>query len=234
MRLRFDICLSLFLLFCLGSESHANTVVRMPVCEWYPTAAVVFVGTATKISEVTDRSARIKFSVTEHFKGVTTPDVELVCTGFAMIGGGLDFNVGENYLVAAYRDKKGEVQLGPCDLSAAPSNEVEEDIIFLRSLNGKNRPKTVIYGAIKQLEGSGPYNRPEIHPLAGIPIRLSGPTGVVDTVSRLDGYFEFPDVVSGEYRVTPLLPKTFPQASQQVTVGSSGCAVASFNAFEKQ
>jgi hypothetical protein len=231
MKLRFDICLSLFLLFC--PVSHANTIVRVPVCKWYPKADVVFVGTATKISEVIASSVHIEFSVKERFKGVSTPNVELVCSGRALIGVGVTFNVDENYLVAAYRDEKGALQMGSCDL-AAPSDAVAADVIFLRSLNGKNRPKTVIYGTISQLERSGPNNRPEFRALAGIPIRLSGPTGVVKAVSRLDGYFEFPDVVSGEYSVTPSLPKTLQQDSQQVTVGSSGCAVASFIAFEKQ
>lgn len=233
MKPRFDICLSLFLLFCLGSESHANTAVRMPVCEWYPKAEMVFVGTATKISEVTRTTAHINFSVKERFKGVSTADVGLVCSGMVLIGVGVSFNVGEDYLVAAYRDEKGALQMGACDL-AAPSNAVAADVIFLRSLNGKNRPKTLIYGTISQLEGSGPNDQPKLRALAGIQVRLSGPTGVVKAVSGLKGYFEFPEVVSGEYSVTALLPKTFQQTSQQVTVGSSGCAVASLIAFEKQ
>jgi len=233
MKPRFDICLSLFLLFCLGSESHANTVARMPVCEWYPKADVVFVGTATKISEVTRTTAHINFSVKERFKGVSTADVELVCSGMVLIGVGVSFNVGEDYLVDAYRDEEGVLKTGPCDL-AAPSNAVAADVIFLRSLNGKNRPKTVVYGTIRQFGRSGPDSQPELRALAGTPIRLSGPTGTVEAVSRLDGYFEFPDVVSGEYTVTPLLPKTLKQDSQKVTVGSSGCADASFIAIEKQ
>jgi hypothetical protein len=227
MKLLFNFCLNLFLLFCLGSESYANTFVRKPVCEWYPKAEVVFVGTATKISEVTRSSARIRFAVKEQFKGVSTPDIELDCYGFLSIGGGLSFSIDENYLVAAYRDEKGALRMGSCDLST-PTSSVAAEVIFLRSLNEQNRPNTVVYGTISRWETAAAGKQPELRALAGIPLQLSGPSGVLKAVSRSDGYFEFLDVVRGEYSMTPSLPKTMRQDSRRtVTVGSSGCADAS-------
>ncbi len=229
MKLRSEIIILLFLLVLQVSNVHALSCGRVSACESYAKADAVFLGTATEVSEQQDGSARTRFVVKESFKGGSIPEVEIISEskenpwGY----GGPRFKVGEDYLVIAFRNDQGQLSVSVCNPSL-PLGLAVADLNFLRAQTSKKPPETILYGMLIQLGADTSNTTPIFSPLPAIRVDLAGPSGVMQTVSGSNGYFEFANIPRGTYKVTPALPDTLHSETREVKIEADGCAAAAF------
>ena len=111
-----------------------------PPCDATSKSAAVFVGTvvssknAKSTGQYDFNSREVKFSVEEAFKGLSSTEVS-VFTGWGGGDCGYPFQIGQQYLIYAYKDEKtGRFGTSICSRTRQLS-EAKDDLAYLRGLS---------------------------------------------------------------------------------------------------
>jgi hypothetical protein len=143
-----------------------------------------------------DYRRRARLQVLENFSNAENPEFEL----FTNLDGpscGFDFIEGGTYLVEAYRnDRDQRWNVGSCSpprfVSASP-----DEVNALRAWKAGLQPKVRVFGDVFSPDG---HQSP-----AGIKLQLLGGKELLETVSDSRGQFEFRNLATGSYQLTPML-----------------------------
>lgn len=262
--------LVVFSLLCLVEYGGACTCTRpLPACMAYQETPVVFAGLVKSIDEQKveinqfGKMETVRIGLTAHFlveepfKGINVSEVDVVTGG----GGGdcgVNFIVGERYLVYAYKSQGDALSssISRTVIGGNPSTKIgalstsicsrtnllsraQDEIELLRALIA-GKPQTRIFGSVVeyvQRLGTYEYNMDRIGPLEGLIVKAEGPQGKYDTKTDSQGGFRFIGVAPGKYKVSVTLPEgygplfDFDRNVKDVEVSSQGCsAEADFSA----
>ena len=196
-------------------------------CESFGSAAAVFAGTVVAMREnerpkQTERNdvrwnpRAFKFSVEQSYLGVAGTEVE-VFTGSGGGDCGYDFQIGQRYLVYAYRNDH-QLYTGICTRTR-PFSSANEDLAFLGTLSSA-APGVTIHGGIMDREGkSGPVS-------SDILITIEGASERKEILPDSEGRFRVSSLRAGKYKVSLKLPDTLTtwRHEQEITVADRGCA----------
>jgi hypothetical protein len=205
-------------------------------CQAYGQAGAVFVGSVISVRTLernpSDGEANwnrriFKFSVEQSFLGVQGREVE-VATGMGGGDCGYGFNVGERYVVYAYRENDRFVT-GICTRTA-PYSKADKDLEFLRTLSTL-APGVTISGEVKKnrLDVAAGDARP-VGPLPNLPLIIEGNGSRGEYRTDANGRYRVTGLQPGTYKVTLQLPDelTTDKSEQEVTLADRGCGVVSY------
>lgn len=201
-----------------------------PPCQATWEADAVFVGTVLSTEEKQGRggfdSRLIKLSVEESFRGIASNVVE-VFTGSGGGDCGFSVEVGQQYLVYAYKGETGRLATSICTRTRALI-QASEDLEFLRGLS-RAAPGSTIQGEVHRVKYNSDGNVSDL-PLPGIRVILEGDFGYANTTTDEKGKFAVGELSPGTYKVSLELPKGLSAGleTQQVKVSDKGCAVVYF------
>jgi hypothetical protein len=216
----------------LSPSVHACTCAPPTLpCDAYGSAAAVFVGTPISVRQVDSGNEAnwppkaVKFSVEQSYLGVEGTEVE-VFTGMGGGDCGYYFQMGQRYLVYAYRNRnKIQLTTSICSRTTLFS-PASEDIAFLGNLTSQPSDAT-IFGQIVRttpLKKNGP-------PISeGIIVRIEGVDVRREIRPDPHGHYRLAGLAAGKYKVTLQLPDEFTagQAVREVTITPRGCASVVF------
>lgn len=196
-------------------------------CESYGAASAVFAGTVISTregprpkrgerSEVDWTPRAVKFSVEQPYLGVAGTEVE-VFTGRGGGDCGYGFQIGQRYLVYAYRNQD-KLTTSICTRTKLFSNATE-DLAFLGTLSSA-RPGVTIHGSVIRQEGKKdePLN-PDIL------ITIEGESQRKEIRPDAEGRYRVTGLPPGKYKVTLHLPDTLTtwENESEITVSDRGC-----------
>jgi hypothetical protein len=200
-------------------------------CTWYAShhGQPTFIGTAVSEETVPDvlklgdhelhvTVQKVIFNVEETFDGVPAKTVAVYGEGTT---NDFHFNVGEKYLVYAWREGDGKIRTAMCTRTSVLS-QAKDDLEFLRSL--PTRQGGEIFGQVR-LVSSGS----QVGALAGT-ITESGPDGEHKSRVSDSGSYELTGLVPGDYRETFILDRDsteFVNLKVRIPVNGS-CAESGF------
>lgn len=192
-------------------------------CEAYGAAAAVFVGTPISIRQTNEMwtSRAVKFSVEQSYLGVAGTEVE-VFTGSGGGDCGYYFEVGQRYLVYAYRNRNKEHLTTSICSRTRPYARASEDIAFLGNLTSQPSDATIFGQIVRRttLKKNGP-------PISeDIVVRIEGSDVRREIRPDPHGHYRLAGLAAGNYKVTLQLPDelTTDQPVREITVSSRGCA----------
>lgn len=210
-------------------------------CQAFWSAEAVFSGEVEKISETSvDMSTSkdrkfifqqnlVRFAVSEKFRGISGDSVEII-TGRGGGDCGYKFEVGQSYLVYAYKNPKtGKLGTGICTRTQLLS-KAGEDLEYFRSLKNAELGSTIYGKVLKRFVFKEGETYKEPVPLANIPITLEGESGILDTFTDEKGEYRLNGLLPGEYKVRLKTPEglwTY-EEENKVKVSNKGCAASSF------
>ena len=199
-------------------------------CESYGRAAAVFAGTVIgerlserpkgerpKPDEIDWVPRAVKFSVEQAYSGEIGTEVE-VFTGRGGGDCGYGFQVGQRYLVYAYRYQE-KLSTSICTRTRLFS-QATEDLAFLGTLSSA-RPGVTIHGAVTREDGR------KDEPLdSDIRITIEGESQRKEIRPDAEGRFRVSGLSPGKYKVTLHLPDTLTtyKNEDEITVSDRGCA----------
>lgn len=207
-----------FLLFAAGRSALACSCIETgPPTEAFRKADLVFVGTATDISdsdsrvfgdEFNFRDRRTTFLIEDALKGVDKKTKEVdIYTSTQGTACGISFDLGEKVLVYAYGGNEEQKYYSTSICSRTrPVADREDEIAVLRSL-AKGRLEPRIYGTVWELiRGIDPLKdsyEDRRRPQEGVGIVVSqvGGTRVFRTETDSDGRFRLVGMPRGTYRI---------------------------------
>jgi Carboxypeptidase regulatory-like domain/Prealbumin-like fold domain len=214
-------------------ELTARTYYTPPVCEAFNLAKAVFIGRVVNASQKREYvydddtnepsvvcSLEVACEVIEAFSGAPGRTMNVWESG-AETCEGLDFTLGEVYLVYAYEEEDKKLWAGlrtrslkPYSINAPDAQwnkeyqrqwqkEHEEELEFLRSLSRKTLSGERIYGAArssKTILGKNDKGRDET--LAGVTIKIESERQSIEVKTDSNGKFEIHGLEPGIYKVT--------------------------------
>ena len=214
-------------------------------CESYGAAAAVFVGTVTGVRDSQPRKQEdvgkrrkqegsgeidgipmaFKFVVEQAYLGVAGSEIEIY-TGRGGGDCGVTFQMGQRYLVYAYR-YKDKLSTSICTRTK-PFNKATEDITFLGTLSSA-APGVTIYGKVNRDPGSG-LTRSEVRsePLGqDILITIEGESEKKEIRPDADGNFRASGLRPGKYKIAIHLPDTLITSANEyeLNLANRGCGV---------
>jgi len=186
---------------------------RQPIVKSYSEAAVVFVGTVSKMSHADSRSGfsnlRVSFIVDKPLKRVKTEQVDIF-TSSQGTACGFPFEVGNMYLVYGYGDENpGSNTTNICVRTRyLELGRIDDEVEILKTLSaGKLIPR--IYGSVVELtRGIYPLRSDSNSrkPMPNIRITAVGNGHKFDAMTDIYGKFRMIDVPAGVYQITVLPP----------------------------
>ena len=200
-------------------------------CESFGTATAVFVGTpiATRTEQPKPEKREdyfaprtFKFSVEQAYLGVTGTEIE-VSTGFGGGDCGYSFELGQRYLVYAYRYESGQLGTSICT-STKPFSKARDDLAFLGNLSSA-APGATIHGHVA-------YNQSDNGSSLGPDVSIVIEGENVRREVRLDaeGKYRVSGLQPGKFKVILKIPDTLTtyQTEHEVSVVDRGCAAMSY------
>lgn len=174
----------------------------------YQNAAVVFTGTAKKITEL-NRVVRegsldlspagriVRFAVEEYFKGGADAEIELR-------GGNsscdINFESGKRYLVyASPNPQTGALGAFSCSRTRLLDDYAKPDISYLRRIIRGERP-TMLYGFAYKNTAESANREPD--PLGELAVTVEGDGKRINLKTDARGYFETFELQPGRYRIS--------------------------------
>lgn len=145
-----------------------------------------------------------KFAVIEAFKGVKTSEID-VSVGEIRTSCYHTFDVGDTYLVYAFRSGERPLFSGYCSRTSGLSNAAS-DLHYIRELLRGVREARVYGSVIRRetvLEGNDVVER--VNPLEGITILVEGEGKRFEVVTDQNGLFRLDQIPDGKYKARPLL-----------------------------
>ena len=174
-----------------------------PPCQAYWEASVVFVGTVRKIAD-TETARRLTFNVEQAERGVTTPTIDVNASPVSPFCKSI-FEVGQRYVVYAYREPGKTPFIGSCGRTRHV-RDASEDLAYFREMKGPSSGAHIV-GSVRHrepdLSASGPR---DVGPLAGFPIHLQGPATRRTMSTDADGRYDFGGLRPGEYTLSVETP----------------------------
>lgn len=219
-----------------------------PPCQAYWEASAVFVGAVTGEREPPRRTPEewakraeagewpqrtFTFAVERPLRGVEGAQVE-VATGFGGGDCGYDFQVGERYIVYAYRNQKtGALTTGICTRTR-PLESAAEDLQYVVGLAQGGATGATVFGQVmrerrvEREEG----DTSEYVPVAGVKVEVAGAGKTFRAETDAAGKYTVAGLPAGEYALKAELPETLLVSGQpeKFRVEEKGCAVASLYA----
>jgi hypothetical protein len=181
---------------------------ELPPCQPYWESAAVFVGTVRQIVASDgvapgDRQ-RVSFDIEQAERGVSTPTIEIEQSSPRSCG--FPFQAGQRYVVYAYGDPDGPLEVGVCSRTRLAA-EAQDDLAYFSEMKGPASGGR-IFGAVRHEEPDFvAHGTRDLGPLAGLPIRLQGSGTERETVTAKDGTFDFGGLTPGRYALTLQEPK---------------------------
>jgi hypothetical protein len=230
---------SLFLTVLLLSDTTfaCDCWGRSLPCEAYWRVDAVFIGTVKEVSriELEEDSGGSKskyehlvyqFTVNQSFRGVTTPEIGVIV---GMTSCGIGFEVGQQYLVYAYRHdiKKEMLSTNKCSRTR-PINSAAEDLEYIHGLS-KAQPGGSILGEIFQENRTQNGILPSL-PLEGVKVTIEGQGKSVTVATNSEGKFHASSLPAGSYkvRVSPPEGLSAGKNESEIKVADRGCASVLF------
>lgn len=182
-------------------------------------ADAVFVGRVTSLT-----ADGVQFDVE---RAVTAVTLGAVSVGNPPSTCALTFNVGERYIVYAYRDHAGELSTNMCTRTRRLNTPyARSDIAYFDHRERKARG-----GLLTGVVADGTQDRSSVgenpRPIAGVRVTVTTGNGgrVVGTaVTRADGSYELTGLPSGRLRIVASLPSQFAPHEPVTVVMAQGCA----------
>ncbi len=183
-----------------------------------------------KTEYLPDQYEKVRFAVTDGFKGVDGANAEirmsLNCDGECYF----PFEVGSSYLVfAEIRKDTGSFTTSGCSLTRLVTSDVDPDLVFLRGLKTAPPTARILGGVYLPRDNSSRQSRFP-NGIANVLVTLQGPAGGQATQTNARGEFEFPEIPAGDYTVTAEIPAglvvQYPPRKMHVVERS--CAEANF------
>lgn len=142
-----------------------------------------------------------RFETQEILKGANAPQVDIP-TSLNMCQFG--FELGETYLVYAYKRDDGSFRTSIFCWRTTELTEAQDDLYFLRGLLEK-RPEPRIYGSVKKEEKDAATDNYRVTYLEGIKVIAQRGKKIYTTVTDKNGLFSFDKLPNGTYKVYPKL-----------------------------
>ena len=191
-------------------------------CDEAGRADAVFVGHVVSI-ESSGMDGRVEFAVVEAFGGLQFWQVALRGGPGGGAGCGYPFQMGESYLVYAYRTPDGQLSTSIC-ARTRPVAEATEDLTYLRALS-KIAPGTPgrVAGRVQLyepwLDKPGPPK-----PIPGVTVTATGGGRTFTGRANDRGEFELTGLPRGKYEVIARAPEGYESIVRPVTLNDPrGC-----------
>ena len=182
-------------------------------------------------------AGRVRFAVTEVFKGKTPATGEIAINMPSMRGtscGDYGLKRGLIYLVYAYRNPQDKEFLysGVCTRTGSVESEgTKADLAFLKNLPAAGSGGTIrgrIWLDVKKVEGGS------AEVISGVTVGIRDRYGKeITTVTDANGEFTVSKLKAGKYRVEPRLPKHYyiDEPFEDVQISDLGTADVGFEAY---
>ena len=214
-------------------------------CESYGSAAAVFAGTVTGVRDIEREMKDVsgqrkqeylngiewvpmayKFSVEQPYLGVAGAEIEIF-TGRGGGDCGVSFQIGQRYLVYAYR-YKDKLTTSICTRTTSFSRATE-DLAFLGMLSSA-APGVTISGKVSR----GPYMGPDVAEIKNenlspdVLITLQGESEQKEIRPDAEGRFRVNGLRPGKYKLSLKLPETLITARNELelNLADRGCGAA--------
>ncbi|HEX8637455.1 MAG TPA: hypothetical protein VF692_05285 [Pyrinomonadaceae bacterium] len=241
MRQTFSICAFLFA-FLFVSPFFVEACSCMsagPPCESFWNTDVVFSGRVTEIGAAPERPVfksgdkylaafpmrAVRFAVDESFRGTTEKSVEIQ-TGMGGGDCGFRFEIGQSYLVYAYRNKEtGTLGTGICTRTQVLS-QATEDLEYFRGLKDAKAGGTVYGKVTKYLVRRYDDYKPN-PPLPNILLTFTGNGNKHEATTDEKGEYRLSNLAAGEYALQLKVPEGMWgfEKEEKIKIPDKGCAV---------
>jgi hypothetical protein len=227
----------LLLLTAFADKADACSCISSgPPCQGYFQVEAVFAGTVQTISPVEgtpdspNRGRVVVFAIERAFRGVQGTTAEIT-TGMGGGDCGYPFEVGERYLVYAYREKEASrLGTGICTRTR-PIADAAEDLRYIEGLPAAGTGARV-YGAIRHWERDPATGQSHQYgPVPFLHVLLRGPAGAVEAQTDEQGRYEIAGLPAGSYELQVIPPAAFSSKYLRSKIelrDSRACAVADF------
>lgn len=244
-------------------STHAAQQQDQPgLCSWYFSTEAVFTGKVVAITysepiEYPDdpdahlRRRITRFSVISAYRGVTGSTVEVVAMesipmSVVLPNGekgivsnscetAVRFELGEEYLVYAYRDTEArDPGLGSELVASQQTRRLEdaaEDLELIRGLESA-APGSLLYGTVWRIDYQGADGQ-QNKPVAKVRVIVDGPGGQYTMTTDDNGRYRLAGLKPGEYTVRAEFPSNLSSGStlDRVSLVDRGCGFVSFSAI---
>jgi len=167
-------------------------------------AEVLFVGTVVATDGQQIGMARFTFQVDESLSGTSTKEVD-VYSYQGCCACGINFKVGERWLVDGWRGKDGRIATGYCEKTRLfrDSDPLMAELWAIRE--GK-KPDS-LFGVLRHAPGPwGDGSEGADFPLSGVTIRVRSETQEFETKSDSGNVYRFRELPPGKYSLSADLP----------------------------
>ena len=222
---------AVLVLFCSAATFACSCMSSGPPCQAFWQADAVFSGQVISINRESTadengfRMRVVRMFVKESFRGVDRPEVD-VLTGLGGGDCGFGFQIGQEYLVYAYRrDTDKKLVTGICTRTRSLT-KAQEDLNYFHALD-KAKPGSTIMGEIQRLDRT----KSATTPMSNVRVTVEGATKGFEALSDEKGKFNISGIPAGTYKVKLNLPKglTAGLNEQEIELAEKGCASVYFS-----
>jgi hypothetical protein len=214
-------------------------------CEAAWASKAVFLGKVTGVSDSpqqvqfgnqtgTLHRNRFAFQILENFIGTSGKTIDVI-TGTGGGDCGIPFQVGQEYLVYAYRDPDGPLGTGICSRTA-PAGRAAEDLTYLRSL-AKAESGARIFGFVTKGAPGVTFRGDNVKApegMANVSVRLDAGGISKNAVTNLAGNYEFSGLPAGSYTLSAVMPGMLGGGDKRaVELRDHACSGQNFVAIER-
>ena len=196
------LCSGLFLAVSPSLAEACSCVGDRPPCQETWTSPIVFAGRVTAIVPVKDGDTRfgprrVRFAVTEAFRGPDTPEVDIHLDGSSCDP---DFKEGEEYLVYGSHRRGAGWTASSCSRTR-PLRDAAEDLAYLRLPDEKKGTSRII-GQVLHQKVDVSTSRSEFVPIPGVAVTVIDGDWKVETRTDQEGQYSVPVGSHRQYTVT--------------------------------
>lgn len=194
-----------------------------PPCREYWRAAAIFSGQATNIS-LSAETIVVRFKTEKFYRGNEAEEIEIHT--YNSRSGGYPFQVGERYLVYAYRSEDKLITKA-CS-ATKPLDESYPDIGYFDSL-ARGLTGGSLAGQVEYLNRDFEKGRATTDPKPGVRVLVDGEGFQSETMTDEEGNFRFQIPRAGKFKVTVFSPAGFkPLAARNFNLNNGECGHLQF------
>jgi len=200
---------------CAPRAEACSCLPSGPPCQNLFQSDAVFVGTVTAIRPMrTPETERlvlerrsVAFSVEKGVRGISGSTVD-VRTGFGGGDCGIDFKIGERYVVYAYRHPDGSLSTGICSRTRLAA-EAAEDLAYFGALPATGTGAR-LSGTVKHTERDyATQQNVEYGGVADVQVLVRGSAGTFSAMTDATGSYSISGIRTGSYELEFLPPSGF-------------------------
>jgi hypothetical protein len=223
----------LMLLFASATGYACSCMSSGPPCQAFWKVNAVFSGQVISINSQSAGDKHgykmrvVRLLVKEAFRGVDVPEVE-VLTGQGGGDCGFGFQIGQEYLVYAYRRETDQLLVTGICTRTRSLGKAQEDLAYIHGLT-KARTGATILGEIQRHRRTEKGNL-DRSPMPNIKVIVEGGDQKFEAVSDEKGKFTVSGMSAGNYKIRLSLPKglTTGGNEQGIELAEKGCASVYF------